>query len=78
MGVACRIHGQDLKCLQKFGEKPKEKRLYERLQLRGEDNIKTCLKGGLDSFCSEEREILDALDHNTESLGSIKVWEYLY
>ena len=31
-----------------------------------------CLKGGLDSFCSEERQIVDTWDHNTESLGSIK------
>jgi len=66
MGVACRIHGQDKKCLQKFGQKPKEKRIYERLQLRREDNIKMCLKVGLDSFCSEERHMVDAWDHNIE------------
>jgi hypothetical protein len=53
MGIACRIHGRDKKCLQKFGQKPKEKRVYERLQVRWEDNIEMCLKGGLDSFFSE-------------------------
>jgi len=37
-----------------------------------------CLKGGLDSFCLEERQVLDSWDHNTETLGSIKCWEYLY
>jgi len=37
-----------------------------------------CLKGGLVSFWSEERKIVDTWDHNTESLGSIKCWEYLY
>jgi hypothetical protein len=34
MGVAFRIHEQDKKCLQKFGQKPKERRVYEKLQLR--------------------------------------------
>jgi len=53
MGVACRIHGQYKKYLLKFGQKPNEKRVYERLQLRWEDNIKVCLKVGLDSFFSE-------------------------
>jgi len=37
-----------------------------------------CLKVGLDSFCSEERQIVDAWDHNIEYLDSIKCWEYLY
>ena len=78
MGVACRIHEQDTKCWEKFGQKPKEKRVYERLQLRWEDNIKMCLKGGLDSFCSEERQIVEAWDHTTESLGSVNCWEYFY
>jgi hypothetical protein len=78
MGVACRIHGRDKKCLQKFGQKPKEKRVYERLQRRLEDNIKMCLKFALDSFCSEDRQIVYAWDHNTGSLYSIKCLEYLY
>jgi hypothetical protein len=50
MGVACRILGRDKKCLKKFSQKPKEKRVYERLQVSWEDNIEMCLKGGLDSF----------------------------
>jgi len=78
MVVACGIHGRDKKCLQKFGQKPKEMRVYERLQLRMEDNTKTCLKVGLDSFCSEDRKIVDTWDHNTESLGSTKYWQYLH
>jgi len=78
MGVACRIHGQDKKCLQKIVQRPKEKSIYERLQVRREDNIKMCLKVGLDSFCSEERQIVEAWDHNTEYSGSVKCWEYLY
>ena len=64
MGVICRIQGQDKKCLQQFVQKPKEKRVYERPQLRREDNIKMCLKGGLDSFCSEKRQIVDGWDRN--------------
>jgi hypothetical protein len=78
MGVACRIHEGDKKCLQKFGQRPKEKRVHERLQLRWEDNIKMCLKDGLDSFCPEDRKIVDAWDHNNGSLGSINCLEYLY
>ena len=34
MGIACSIHERDKKCLQKFSQKPKEKKVYERLQLR--------------------------------------------
>jgi len=37
-----------------------------------------CLKVGLDSFFAEDRQIVDTWDHNTEYLGSIKCWEYLY
>jgi len=74
MGVACRMHGRHKKCLQKFGQKPKEKTVYERVQLRLEDNIKMCMKDGLDSFCSKQRQIVDAWDHNTGSLVSINVW----
>jgi len=35
----------------KFGQNPKERRVYEKLQARREDNIKMCCKGGLHSFC---------------------------
>jgi len=78
MGVACRIHGWDKKYLQKFGQRPKEKRVYGRLQLRREDNIKMCLKYGLDSFFAEDWQIVDTWDYNTEYLDSIKFWEYFY
>ena len=61
-----------------FGQRPKEKTVYERLQFKWEENIKMCLKVGLDSFCSEERQIVDTWDHDTEYLVSIKCWEYFY
>jgi len=77
MGVACIIDWQDKKWWQKFGQKPKGKRVYVRLQIIWDDNIKMGLKFGLESFCLEERQVVDAWDNNTEYLGSIKCWEYL-
>ena len=57
MGVACRIHGRDKKCLQKFGQKPEEMRVYE-FNLDGRIKLECVLKVDWIHFAQKRDKML--------------------